>query len=54
MLSIVAAITASGSTIGASSHIQTPPGKSSAVRNPISVAALVLPTPPEPVKVTSR
>ena len=46
--------TAAGSPTGASSKSQTPSGNSSARRVATSVARRVLPTPPTPVKVTSR
>jgi polysaccharide biosynthesis protein PslG len=46
--------TAAGSATAASSKTQTPSGNSSASRAATSVARRVLPTPPTPVKVTSR
>ena len=50
----MAAVTADGSPIGASSIIHTPSGNSPASSAPTSSASLVLPTPPTPLSVTSR
>ena len=45
---------ARGSRNGARSTHHTPPGKRSSTSAPTRAASLVLPTPPEPVSVTSR